>query len=47
MQLSAAMQHLSDISGGEQSPLTPFLTHFEKVCQTLLAQVGAMTFVTN
>ena len=40
------MQHLADLSG-EQSYLTPFLSHFEKVCQTLNAQLGAMTASNN
>lgn len=43
MQLSSAMGHLAE-TVGDQSYLAPFLTHFEKVCQTLTALVGAMTY---
>ena len=42
MQLTNAMHHLSELAG-DQSFLSPFLTHFSKVCQTLTAQLSAMT----
>lgn len=47
MQLSSAMQHLAETVGDQSNFLTPFLAHFDKVCQTLMAQVGAMTYTPN
>ena len=44
MQLQSALKHLAELEDDKQSYLAPYLTHFEKLCQTMLVQVSALTF---